>query len=218
MGFWSSIVILLCGAVLLCGIVASVYFLPTALTTEWKGIESYADAYRATGGIITSMPFLAALLSCPAYVIQIRSINRVDKNANATRTRFGFLFAMIFAMLAGLNYAIQLFVVRPRILSGQSEGVAWLVFQNPRSPMLVADFVGWFFLSLAFLSVVPFFSGSRLYRSIRYFLVAIGLVGIVLLLGVATGNPDVGVIFLTSMSVLLTCVDILLIVFFRSLM
>ena len=216
-GYWSSIVILASGVGLIGGILASALFLPTALTTEWKGVEPYADAYRASGGVITSLSFLAALVSCPAYVIQIGSIHSINTSDSRRRVRLGLAFAVIFATLAGLNYVVQLSIVRARILSGQTEGLDWLVFQNPGSLMLAIDFVGWFFLGLAFLSAVPFFSGSRLNRSIRYLLTTVAVLGVVLLAGLATSNSAVGLVFLTTMSALLACADVLILIFFRRL-
>jgi len=218
LGFWSSVVILACGAVLIGGIFASAYYLPAALTTGWSGMQQYADAYRASGGTITSLIFLAALVSCPAYVVQITSIHSLDSNSDRRRARLGAGFALAFAVLAGLNYVVQLSIVRTGILEGQSEDLAWLVFQNPGSLMIASDFIGWFFLGLALLSVAPFFAGDRLNRSIRLFLVASGISGTVLVVGYATGNPGVGLVFLTVMSGVLTCVDVLLLVFFRRLM
>jgi hypothetical protein len=63
LGFWSSVVILVSGAGLLLGIVASALLLPRAMTTEWAGIDSFAQAYRATGGTVPFVSFLAALVS-----------------------------------------------------------------------------------------------------------------------------------------------------------
>ena len=210
--------ILVSGVGLIGGIFASSVLLPTTLTTEWSGIEPFADAYRANGGIITSLSFLPALVSCPAYVIQVGCIHHVEMSSSRKWAKFGLGFAVMFAALAGLNYAVQLSIVRTQILGGQTEGLDWLVFQNPGSLMLVIDFVGWFFLGLAFLSVVPLFSGNRLNRSIRYLLSTIAVLGVVLLVGLVTGNSAVGLVFLTTMSALLACTDILILVFFRRLL
>jgi hypothetical protein len=217
MGYWSSIVILISGVGLIGGILASSFLLPTSLTTEWRGIEPYADAYRASGGTITSLSFLAALISCPAYVIQVGCIHRLGLSTKRISAKFGLGFAVMFAALAGLNYTVQLSIVRTRILSGQTEGLDWLVFQNPGSLMLAIDFVGWFFLGLAFLSVVPLFSGNRLNRSIRYLLATIAVLGVVLLVSLATSNSAVGLVFLSTMSALLACADVLILAFFRRL-
>ncbi len=216
-GLWSSLVVLISGAGLVAGILTSSILLPTTLTTEWQGIGLYAQAYRARGGIITSLSFLAALVSCPAYVLQIASIQRIEHREAKARNRLGLASAIMFAALAGTNYIVQLSIVRDGILDGQTQGLAWLVFQNPDSIMLALDFVGWFFLGLAFLSVVSFFKVGRLNRAIRYLLITSSLAGVLLLAGLVTHNPAIGQVFLTMMSALLTCTDILLVVFFRRL-
>ena len=199
---------------LLGGIVASSLFLPSALTTEWKGIEPYADAYRATGGIITSLSFLAALAACPAYVLQVASIRRLNQGTLRTLGRFGLAFAVTFAVLAGLNYVVQLTVVRSGILSGGTKNIEWLVFQNPASLMLELDFVGWFFLGLAFLSVVTLFKEGRLGRTIRYLLLSNALLGAILLGSLLVPYLMIGQVLLATMSAVLTCADILLLVYF----
>ena len=213
-GFWSSIIILISGVGLAGGILASSLFLPAVLTTEWKGIGPYADAYRTTGGIITSLSFLAALISCPAYVLQVASIHSLDQRAIGTTGKFGLVSAVIFAVLAGLNYIVQLTVVRIGILAGETDGIEWLVFQNPSSLMLELDFIGWFFLGLAFISVVPLFKKGRLSRAIRYLLVGNAFVGTILLCSLFVPYLMIGQVLLIMMSVLLTCVDILLLLFF----
>ncbi len=217
-GFWASIVILISGIGLLLGIVASSLFLPAALTTTWQGIEPYAEAYRATGGVITSLSFLAALVACPAYLLQVASILRLDQRAWGTRSRFGFTAATMFVVLAGLNYIIQLTVVRVAILSGEAKEIEWLVFQNPASITLVLDFLGWFFLGLALLSVVPLFKKGMLHSAIRYLLIANAFVSTITLGSLLILDPMIGQVLLSVMSGLLTCVDILFIVFFRRLL
>ena len=73
-------------------------------------------------------------------------------------------------------------------------------------------------MGLAFLSAVPLFITGRLNRAIRYVLVANAFVGAALLAGFAFGSPAIGLVFLTTMSALLTCADVLLIIFFKKLM
>ena len=218
LGFWSSVLLLCSGIGLLGGIVASSILLPPALTTEWNGIEPYAAAYRATGGVITSLSFLAALILCPAYVVQIVGINRAHRPALGRLGRFGLTSAIVFSVLAGLNYVVQLTIVRNDILGGRTDGIEWLVFQNPSSLMLGLDFVGWFFLGLAFLSVVSLFRGTMLDRAIRYLLIINGIVGSIELGSLFASYPALGQVLLSTTSILLMCVDVLLLVHFRRLL
>lgn len=215
LGFWSSVVILVSGAVLLAGIVASALTLPSALTTDWQGVDAYATAYRATGGILTSLPFLAALVSCPAYVLQIVSLHGLASGAGRIRRGLGVASALAFALLAGLNYVVQMTLVRTGILGGQDLGLSWLVFQNPDSLMLAIDFAGWFLLGLAFLSVLPLFQEGRLDRAIRILVGANAGAGFVLLASVVAHVAEAGQALLAVMSALLTGIDILLLIFFR---
>jgi len=214
----SSILILVAGAVLILGILVSYAVLPRALTIGWGGIFPYAQAYRLTHGTITSLSFLAALISCPAYALQIATIQWLRTQAGTRVRRFGLASVTAFAALAGLNYVVQLVIVRVGILEGRDDAVGWLVFQNPGSPMLAAEFLGWFFLGAAFLTVAPSFETGRLETAIRWGLVSSAAVGNVLILVLATDDPGAGQLFLGVMTALLMSVDVLLVVFFRRLL
>ena len=115
--------------------------------------------------------------------LRIVSIHRTSHLNVARSSKLGISFAAAFALLAGLNCAVQLTVVRSDILAHETNGIEWLVFQNPSSVMLRLDLVGWFFLGLAFLSVVSSDAGSRLAKSIRCLLVSNGVVGLALMVG-----------------------------------
>lgn len=205
LGFWSSAVILVSGVALLLGIVASALLLPSAMTTTWAGMAAYADAYRATGGIITALSFLAALVACPAYVIQVISIHGLEPSMPRIRRWLGAGLAGAFASLAGLNYVAQLTIVRLGILSGQTQGLENLVFQNPDSVMLELDFAGWFFLGLAFLTVVPVFREDGVGKALRWILIANATLGFVLLANALLHIPAIGEVLLVAVSVVLLC-------------
>lgn len=215
LGFWSSVIILFAGAELVLGVLVSYAVLPRVLTIGWSGEFPYAEAYRVTGGTIPSLSFLAALVSCPAYVLQIASIQALRPQAGGRVRRFGLASAAAFAALSGLNCVVQLAIVRVGILNGDNEAVGWLVFQNPGSPMLAAEFAAWFFLGAAFLTVAPSFETGRLETAIRWSLISSAAVGNALILVLATEDLAAGQVFLGVMTALLTSVDVLLIVFFR---
>jgi hypothetical protein len=218
LGFWSSVVVLSSGVILLCGIVASSILLPPALTTEWSGIGPYAEAYRATDGVITSLSFLAALVLCPAYVFQILGINRAHRPTLGGSGKLGLMSAVAFSVLSGLNYFVQLTIVRYDILSSRTTGIDWLIFQNPSSLMLGLDFVGWFFLGLAFLSVASQFRATTLDKTIRYLLIINAIVGTIELGSLFASFPTLGQVLLSATSILLMCVDVLLLVHFSRLL
>ena len=215
----SSVVILVAGAGLIVGVLASYALLPPPLTTGWAGEFPYGRAYRLTGGTLTSLCFIAALVLVPAYVLQIASIQGLRPQAGNGVRRFGLASAAAFALLSGLTYAVQLTVVRLAILNGEDyDPLGWLVFQNPGSPMLAADFLGWFLLGAAFLSVVPSFKTGRLETAIRWALVSSAAVGNALVLILAREDPGTGLLFLGATTALLVSADIPLIVFFKRLL
>jgi hypothetical protein len=217
-GYLSSIIILISGGGLIIGIVASAWFLPSSMTTGWVGVEAYAAAYRANGGLITSLSFLASLCLCPAYVLQIASINRLNGRRSRKLGALGLICAVVFAILAGLNYLIQLTVVRTDILAGQTSGIERLVFQNPNSFTLELDLVGWFLLSIAFLSMLESFPGGDLSKAVRFIIVANAAVGLAQISSLALSYLTICQVLLSVSSGVLTCLDVLLLVFFRRLL
>ena len=119
-GFWPSVAILAGGAFLLAGVVARALLLEAALVTDRQGVDAYASADRATGGVVPSLPFLAALGLYPAYVLQIASLQGLGPSPDRTRAWLGVVLVLVFALLAGLNHGVQVTAVRLGLLAGQS--------------------------------------------------------------------------------------------------
>ncbi len=68
--------------------------------------------------------------------------------------------------------------VRQNILSGETSSLALFIFDNPHSVVLAVDTLGYFFLSLAVLSIAPIFSHGRTEAGIRWLFIATGVLGV----------------------------------------
>lgn len=52
-------------------------------------MSAYAEAYRATGGMITTLSFVAALVSWPACMNQVVSVHRPNPGTSRVRSELG---------------------------------------------------------------------------------------------------------------------------------
>ncbi len=95
-------------------------------------------------------------------------------------------FAIIYAAIVGLNYFLYLTVVRQN-----PQGYAWLTMDlRADSAFWALEVLGYTFMSLGALFVVPIFSGGNVERAIRWLFVVNGVANIVATLAVLlTANP-----------------------------
>jgi hypothetical protein len=111
--------------------------------------------------------------------------------------RFGLAFAIAFLIASGINYFIQMTVVRQGIIAGQLEGLGWLIQLNPGSPMFALVILSWgLFQGLASLAIAPIFDGGKLENALRWLLVVYGLNGLMGTAGCLMGNSGILVAFM----------------------
>lgn len=71
------------------------------------------------------------------------------------------LFAVMSALILVTCYYMQLAVVQPSILRGESEGIALLTQYNPHGVFIALEEAGYLLMSLSFLSLVPVFDRTK---------------------------------------------------------
>lgn len=77
-------------------------------------------------------------------------------------------FALLSAAVLIPNYFLQVSVIQPSLIGGETDGIALLTQFNPHGIFIVLEEVGFVFMNLAFLAVIPVFSGRRgVFRAIR---------------------------------------------------
>ncbi len=84
-------------------------------------------------------------------------------------------FATAYAVLTGLVYFVQLTLVLPRLVRGQTEGIDAFLFVPFDSFLYSVDILGYSFMSVATLFAAKVFPGPGLERLVRLFLTANGL-------------------------------------------
>lgn len=166
-GFWSALLT----ALLAIGwdlsmVVQNVVSPPKA----WEGIEAYLRSYNPIEmlNLIPSLPLASAFI---VLMVAIHFYAPVEKKIWSL---LGLAFAIVYAVLASVNYLVQFIVVRPAILSGQGESVALFVMGNPDS-IFWALANSYTYMSISLLFAAWVFGGGKIERWIRWIFVAVGI-------------------------------------------
>jgi hypothetical protein len=102
----------------------------------------------------------------------------------------GIAFALIYAVMASINYITQLTVVRLSILTNETDGLAMFVMGNSHS-IFWALASAYAFMNLAMLFAAPVFNSGKLERSIHWLFLANGASVIVTIFGIVVDSPPI---------------------------
>ena len=120
-----------------------------------------------------------ALLIGPLFLILVACIHAY---AAADKKLFGQIalsFAAISATALATNYFIQLTVMQPSFLKGETEGLALFSQYNPHGVFIALEDIGYLMMGIAFLFAAVVFDGrTRLDRTIRFVFALSGVLAI----------------------------------------
>lgn len=126
------------------------------------------------------------LLLAPIFVILMSCIYHRAPEEKRIFGQIGLSFALIYATIIMIDYFIQLAVVEPSILSGETAGLSLFTQYNPHGLFIALECLAYLIMSASLVSIAPIFMGGRLERSVRWLyvsgfvLVIAALVGLVL--------------------------------------
>jgi hypothetical protein len=81
----------------------------------------------------------------------------------------GLSFSIASALLLIADYFVQISVVQPSLVNGETEGIAILTQYNPHGVFIALEEIAYIMMSIAFITLVPVFSGSdKLKSAIRW--------------------------------------------------
>lgn len=146
---------------------------------EWFGLLGSAGGPESP-----STPFGLIVLLTPslflgtAFVILMVSVHYSTPEERKIWSHIGLVFATIYAVLISINYYVQLTFVVPRLLQGDVNSVSLqpFLFVPFDSFLYSVDILGYSFMSLATLFAAFAFTGKGLQRTVRWFLIANGLI------------------------------------------
>jgi hypothetical protein len=103
-------------------------------------------------------------------------------------TLIALAFAIVAATVLLADYVIQLTVLQPGLLKGESAGLALLSEYNPHGVFIAMEDLGYLSMGIAFLWVGLAFAGrSLLDRGLRWLFVGGGVAAVAALIGLALG-------------------------------
>lgn len=112
--------------------------------------------------------YLAIVLSF-FYLIMMACLYQITPSSKKVFATIGVLFATMSALILSVNYFIQVSVIQPSILAGETEGIALLTQFNPHGIFIVLEEIGFFLMIVSFFALFPIFNGKNsLEKTIRY--------------------------------------------------
>jgi hypothetical protein len=146
---------------------------------EWVGLLGSAGGPESS-----STPFGLVVLLTPslflgtAFAILMVSVHYYTSEERKIWSHIGLVFATIYAVLISINYYVQLTFVVPRLLQGDVNSVSLqpFLFVPFDSFLYSVDILGYSFMSLATLFAAFAFTDKGIERTVRWFMIANGLI------------------------------------------
>lgn len=166
-GFWSAVLTALLS---IAWAAAFAFQFSTAPQGPWGGVEETGQSFNFVTDMIN---LVFALPLSWTFVVMMVSVHFFVPEDKKIWTMIGLAFAIIYAVMADINYLIQLVTVRASLLAGETEGLGLFVIDNMHS-------IFWALAnSYAFQSISLFFAawaikGGRPARWIRGLWIAVG--------------------------------------------
>jgi len=111
--------------------------------------------------------YIAILLNL-AFVALITLIYVSTEISRKHFSKIALSFAIISATILIVDYFIQITVIQPSLLKGETEGISILTQYNPHGIFIALEEIGYLIMSFSVLILVPVFSkANRLGRAIR---------------------------------------------------
>lgn len=127
----------------------------------------YHDIISRFPGDYIWMYFMIVLMI--AYVVWTVVIHNHTSVEKKIISQIGLAFALISATILLVNYFIQLAVIQPSLLRGESEGIALLTQYNPHGIFIALEELGYFIMSVSFLFVgLAITNSSMLTNAMRW--------------------------------------------------
>lgn len=167
-GFWSAVLTALLS---IAWAAAFAFQFSTASQGPWGGVEETGQSFDFVTDMIN---LVFALPLSWTFIVMMVSVHFFVPEDKKIWTMIGLAFAIIYAVMADINYLIQLVTVRASLLAGETEGLGLFVIDNMHS-------VFWALAnSYAIQSIGLFFAawaieGGRPARWIRALWIAVGV-------------------------------------------
>ena len=114
-----------------------------------------------------------AILLALVYYILMVSIYHYAPDDKKIFSHVGLSFALLSTATFVIDYFLQVSVIQPSLLLGETDGVAMLSQFNPHGVFIVLEEIGFFMMSLSMVFMAPVFAGrTRAERAVRWLFIS----------------------------------------------
>jgi hypothetical protein len=132
-----------------------------------------------------------ALLVTSLFVVLMACIHGCASADKKLFSLIGMCFAVIAAAVIMVDYFIQLTVIQPSLLKGETEGLSLISQYNPHGIFIALETLGYLMMSVSFVFAAPVFGGyDWVERTVRWLFIA-GFtltIGLLIVLSLLYGN------------------------------
>ena len=165
LGYWSALLASLFSIVYIIGQLA-----------EWLDLFGSGggpeNASTALGIIVLLTP---SLFLAPSFALMILGVHYYAPEDKKIFSHAAIMFAVIYTVMVSINYYVQLSLILPHMMKGETESVRPFLFTPFDSFIYSVDVLGYSFMSLSTLFAAFVFTKPGLERTARRFLIANGL-------------------------------------------
>lgn len=143
---------------------------------EWMGLlgsQGGPESMSTPMGLVWLLT--PSLLLGVSFLILMVSIHYCASESDKIWSHLGLSFATAYMVLIGIVYFVQLTLVVPRLMSGNTQDIQLLIFTPFDSFLYAVDILGYSFMSVATLFASRVFTGEGLEKKVRWFLTANGV-------------------------------------------
>ena len=128
----------------------------------------------------------AACLMLVSFVVLVACMHQSVAEPRRAFSLVGLSFALVAATAALTDYFIQLFVLQPSLLMGQTDGLSLFSMYNPHGVFIALEDLAYFFLGVSLVSVAAALPlGGGVMRATRITFLFAGVLAVVSLVGLA---------------------------------
>src|SRR4029079_19347162 len=136
----------------------------------WLGSAGGPESASTPLGIVVLLT--PSLFLGPSFLILMICVHYYAAEDRKIWSHIGLIFASIYTVLISINYYVQLTLVLPHMIQGETDSIKFLLFTPFDSLLYSVDILGYSFMSLATLFSAFVFTGPGLEKTIRRFLIA----------------------------------------------
>ena len=164
-GFWSAVLATVFSITYIVGQLAE--------WAGWLGSQGGPESASTPLGIVVLLT--PSLFLGSSFLVLAVSIHQISSPDRKIWSHVAVAFATAYAVLISVTYYVQLTLVAPRLAGGRVEGIEPFLFVPFDSFLYSVDILGYSFMSVATLFAAGVFTGRGQERTVRWFLIANGL-------------------------------------------